>query len=78
MAALSDASEYIKAGKVNTVAISPDRIITEVGKYTVIYQKKLGRIEQTCSCTNHSKHPGSMCSHKFASAAYNVMRGVKL
>ena len=82
MGALSAASEYIRKGQVRIISVDEFRIITEVGKqkkYTVIYYKKNGRIEQSCSCSNFArgfKH--SMCSHLYASAAYNVMKGVKL
>ena len=76
------ASEYIKKGAVKLTYKDSKRksfeVFDEVEKkyYRTEIKKFPGRQIITCSCTNHSNHPGAICSHKAAAITYDTMRGV--
>lgn len=77
MGTIIDAARFIQEGNVKLLNIDKNKIIFQVGSYLVVKQKKAGRVEDTCSCTNHSKFPGARCSHKEAATTYCVMKKLK-
>jgi len=79
----NQASEYIKMGQIKLIHKDSKRKSYEVGyceetkePYSVQIKRLPGRQIITCSCTNHSKHPIAICSHKAATITYDTMRGV--
>ena len=77
------ASEYIRLGQVKLTYKDSKRKSFEVGyceetkkPYLVELKRFPGRQIITCSCTNHSKHPMAICSHKAATITYDTMTGV--
>ena len=79
----NQASEYIKMGQVKLTYKDSKRKSYDVGyceetkePYRVEIKRLPGRQIITCSCTNHSKHPGAICSHKAAVITYDTMSGV--
>ena len=45
--------------------------------YHVTINRRAGRQEISCSCTNHSKFPNALCSHKRAAITLDTMQGIK-
>ena len=79
----NQASGYIKMGQVKLTHKDSRRKSFEVGyceetkePYSVQIKRLPGRQIITCSCTNHSKHPIAICSHKVACLTYDTMRGI--
>lgn len=79
----NQASEYIKHGTVKLMYKDSKRKSYNVGyceetkePYNTIIKRLPGRQIITCSCTNHSKHPGAICEHKQAAITFDVMTGV--
>lgn len=80
----NQASEYIRTGSVKLTFKDSKRKSFEVGyceetkePYRVEIKRLPGRQIITCSCTNHSKHPCAICSHKSAVLTFDTMMGVE-
>ena len=79
MGAVKFAKKYIENGEVKMLSKSKTQIIIQVGEYQVTFKKKAGYTLDSCSCQNHARfvNINPRCSHKLASAAYLVMRGLE-
>ena len=73
----NQASEYIKNGMVTLEYKDTKKKSYNVGSYHVVLRRMKGRQEISCSCTNHSRFPNGLCSHKRAAITFDVMSGVE-
>ena len=73
----NQSSKYIKKGMVTLDYKDSKKKSFNVGSYHVVIRKMKGRQEVSCSCTNHSKFPSGMCSHKRAAITYDTMSGIE-
>ncbi len=80
MGIINDAARYIEKGEVKIISYRDiGRITIEVKDKLVIFKKRKGRTEVTCSCQNHARFCNSpvICSHKLSACTIVTMRKVK-
>ena len=73
---MNKASEFIKKGQVKLIYKDSHKKSFEANGYHVTITKRAGRQTIECSCTNHSKFPNGLCSHKRAAITMDTMQGV--
>jgi len=76
---ISKSAEFIKNKEVSLVGESQNQLILNVGDQIVTFKKRPGRVEDACTCENHTKFckENPRCSHKLAAATFLVMRKIK-
>jgi len=79
MKIIEKAADFINKGKVEIIGYNQYSIKVGVGDHLVTFQKKAGRVEDSCSCQNHARFckENPRCSHKLAAATFIVMRRLK-
>ena len=75
----SDAIKLIREKKVSMISESDKRVAIEVDKDVVIFQKRNGRTQITCSCRNHAQFcvENPLCKHKLAAIFLWTWEGMK-
>ena len=78
MGIISEAARYIEKGEVKIISFR-DKITVGVKDKIVIFKRKAGRTEVSCSCKNHARFCNSpvICKHKLAACTIITMRKVK-
>ena len=78
MGIVSKAAGYIERGEVEIIAYG-DKILVEVQDKQVIFRKRAGRTEVSCSCENHARFCRSpvICAHKLAACTIITLRKIK-
>ncbi|MHA1410557.1 MAG: hypothetical protein ACTSQY_09685 [Candidatus Odinarchaeia archaeon] len=79
MRIIEKSAEFIKKGELELIGYNQNKITVQVKEHLVTFQKKAGRVDDSCSCQNHARFckENPRCSHKLAAATFIVMRRLK-
>jgi len=73
MGVFVDAARHIDAG-IEIFSQKPTEFQLTVDERLVTIEKKPGRTEVKCECTNHGRFWWATCSHKAAGITFTTMR----